>query len=59
MVLMAEQSRTQAYWRAPGSGQSVYGGDLFQCKATRCYNKSKEAIDYETSTPKCEWSAKQ
>lgn len=56
---MADQSRTQAYWRAPGSGQSVYGGDLFQYKATRCYNLSMEAIDHEMASPKREWSAKQ
>ncbi|MGN6120558.1 MAG: SMODS domain-containing nucleotidyltransferase [Rhodanobacter sp.] len=56
---MADQSRTQGYWRAPGSGQLVYGGELFQWKATRCYNLSLEAIEYETATPKREWSAKQ
>ena len=56
---MADQSRTQMYWRAPGSGQSVYGGELFQWKATRCYNLSLEAIEHEMATPKREWSAKQ
>lgn len=56
---MKDQSRTQEYWRAPGSGQYVYGKELFQYKATRCYNLSLEAISHETSTPKQEWSAKQ
>ena len=56
---MKDQSRTQEYWRAPGSGQYVYGKELFQYKATRCYNLSLEAIAHETSTPKQEWSAKQ
>lgn len=56
---MADQSRTQSYWRAPGSSQLVYGGELFQWKATRCYNLSLEAIEHETATPKREWSAKQ
>ena len=56
---MADQSRTQEYWKAPGSGQYVYGKDLFQYKATRCYNLSLEAITHETADPKREWSAKQ
>ncbi|NCT69192.1 MAG: nucleotidyltransferase [Rhodanobacteraceae bacterium] len=56
---MADQSRTQVYWRAPGSGQSVYGDELFQWKAARCYNLSLEAIEHEIATPKREWSAKQ
>lgn len=54
---MANQSRTQAYWRAPGSSQSVYGGELFQAKAKRCYNLSVEAIGHEMAGR--EWSAKQ
>lgn len=56
---MSEQSRVQEYWRAPGSGQRVYGKGLFQYKAKRCYNLAKEAIEHETATPKREWSAKQ
>jgi Second Messenger Oligonucleotide or Dinucleotide Synthetase domain len=56
---MADQNSEQEYWRAPGSGQSVYGKSLFQYKAKRCYNISLEAIEYETATPKREWSAKQ
>lgn len=57
-LFMANQSRTQAFWRAPGSGQWVYGGELFQAKAKRCYNLSVEAIDHEMANPKREWSAK-
>lgn len=56
---MADQSEKQEYWRAPGSGQYVYGKGLFQYKAKRCYNISLEAIAHETATPKQEWSAKQ
>jgi len=56
---MSEQDSEQEYWKAPGSGQYVYGKGLFQYKAKRCYNISLEAIAYETATPKQEWSAKQ
>lgn len=56
---MSNQNQDQEYWRAPGSGQLVYGKGLFQLKAKRCYNIALEAIDYESATPKFEWSAKQ
>ena len=56
---MSEQDSDQDYWKAPGSGQYVYGKGLFQYKAKRCYNISLEAIVHETATPKQEWSAKQ
>lgn len=56
---MADQAKTQEFWKAPGSGQHVYGKGLFQWKATRCYNLSLEAIAHENATPKQEWSAKQ
>jgi hypothetical protein len=56
---MSEQDANQDYWRAPGSGQYVYGKGLFQYKAKLCYNISLEAIAHETATPKQEWSAKQ
>jgi hypothetical protein len=56
---MADQDDKQDFWRAPGSGQYVYGKGLFQYKATRCYNISLEAIAHETANPKQEWSAKQ
>jgi len=56
---MAGQNNEQEYWRAPGSGQNVYGKGLFQYKAKRCYNISLEAIAHETANPKQEWSAKQ
>jgi len=54
---MANQDKTQVYWKAPGSGQYVYGGG-FQAKATKSYNLAVEAISHETATPKQEWSAK-
>ena len=56
---MAEQDENQEYWKAPGSGQYVYGKGLFQYKANRSYNISLEAIAHETASPKQEWSAKQ
>jgi hypothetical protein len=56
---MSEQDSEQDYWKAPGSGQYVYGKGLFQYKAKRCYNISLDAIKHETATPKEEWSAKQ
>jgi hypothetical protein len=56
---MSEQDSEQEYWKAPGSGQYVYGKELFQYKAKRCYNISLEAIAHETATPKQEWSARQ
>ena len=56
---MADQDSDQAYWKAPGSGQYVYGKGLFQYKAKRCYNISCNAIGHEIATPKREWSAKQ
>ena len=56
---MADQDKDQEYWRAPGSGQYVYGKGLFQWKAKRCHNISLEAIKHETANPKREWSAKQ
>nr|WP_315231959.1 nucleotidyltransferase [uncultured Albidiferax sp.] len=56
---MAAQDENQELWRAPGSGQYVWGKGLFQYKAKRCYNLSLEAIEHEMATPKREWSAKQ
>lgn len=56
---MKDRDKEQLYWKAPGSGQYVYGKGLFQWKATRCYNISLEAIAHESASPKREWSAKQ
>jgi hypothetical protein len=56
---MAGQDQKQEYWKAPGSGQYVYGKGLFQYKAKRCYNIAVEAIEHEQATPKREWSAQQ
>lgn len=54
---MTDQDSEQEYWKAPGSGQYVYGKGLFQYKAKRCYNISLEAIKHQTDNQ--EWSAKQ
>lgn len=56
---IAAQDENQEWWRAPGSGQYVWGKGLFQYKSKRCYNLSIEAIEHEMATPKREWSAKQ
>jgi len=56
---MANQDKTKEYWKAPGSGQYVYGKDLFQWKARRCCNIAIEACKHESADPKREWSAKQ
>lgn len=56
---MADQDKNKEYWKAPGSGQYVYGKGLFQWKARRCFNISFEAVEHETADPKREWSAKQ
>lgn len=56
---MANQSSEQEYWKAPGSGKSIYGKGLFQNKALACEKLAKEAISHETATPKQEWSAQQ
>jgi Second Messenger Oligonucleotide or Dinucleotide Synthetase domain len=54
---MADLDSNQEYWKAPGSGQYVYGKGLFQYKATRCYNLSLAAITHEQKGE--EWAAKQ
>ena len=56
---MSKQDSEQDYWKAPGSGQRVYGKGLFQYKADRCYRLSSDAIAYETASPKQESAAKQ
>ncbi len=56
---MADRNSEQEYWKAPGSGQYVYGKGRFQYKAKRCYNIALEAITHETASTKREWSAKQ
>lgn len=53
---MAAQSSDQEYWKAPGSGQYVYGKGLFQYKAKRCQNIAVEAIENETKAQS--WAAK-
>lgn len=55
---MADQDADKTYWRAPGSGQYIYGKGLFQYKAKRCYNIAMTAIGHENAEPTREWSAK-
>jgi hypothetical protein len=54
---VSEQDEKQYFWKAPGSGQWIYGSG-FQYKAKRCYNIALSAIAHETKNPKEEWSAK-
>lgn len=54
---MKNQDSAKEYWRAPGSGQYVYGKGLFQYKATRCYNIALDAISHQSKDET--WSAKQ
>ena len=54
---MAGQNTDQEYWKAPGSGQWVYGGKgQFQYNAKRCFNIARQAIAHENANE--EWSAK-
>ena len=58
-AFMADQDKTQEYWKAPGSGQWVHAPKgQFQYKAKRAHKLACEAIERETATPKQEWSAK-
>jgi hypothetical protein len=56
---MAEQDKTQAYWRAPGSARYVYRDGNFEYKSTRCRNIALEAIEAEGKgyhyTAKSKW----
>lgn len=44
---MANQSSSQDYWLAPGSGRYVRRSGTFEYKARRCCNIAKEAIAHE------------
>jgi predicted nucleotidyltransferase len=47
---LSEQDRSQLYWKAPGSGESVWrGGGYFEYKANQAYKISCAAIDHETN----------
>lgn len=54
---LKNQTTNQTIWYAVGSGQSIYNPDNFRYKATVAFNKSKEAIQYQTDNK--EWSSKQ
>lgn len=55
---VGNQSITQEFWRAPGSGQYVYKKGSFQSKAKKCFELAKEAISHEMADPSRVYSAK-
>jgi len=57
LKFLKNQNTTQTIWYAVGSGQAIYNSDNFRYKATVAYNKSLEAIQFESSDKK--WSSKQ
>lgn len=54
---LKNQSKDQTTWYAIGSSQPIYNPENFRYKATQAYNKSCEAIQYQTDDK--EWSSKQ
>jgi hypothetical protein len=53
---LADQEKSQSWWRAPGSGRYVFGGG-FQYRANQAYSIALEAIEAEMDTPKRVWTA--
>lgn len=51
------QTENQTIWYAIGSSQTINNPDNFRYKATVAFNKTKEAIQFQTDNK--EWSAKQ
>jgi hypothetical protein len=58
-LYLSELDREQEFWRAPGSGQWVYGKGLFQHKAKQAHNLALSAIENQVakyeSTAKSKW----
>jgi hypothetical protein len=54
---LKNQTENQTIWYAIGSSQVINNPDNFRYKATIAFNKTKEAIQYQTDN--MEWSAKQ
>jgi len=54
---LKNQSANQTTWYAIGSGQSIFNPGNFRFKATQAYNKSLEAINFESDG--MTWSSKQ
>lgn len=54
---LKNQTENQTTWYAIGSSQIINNPDNFRYKATIAFNKTKEAIQYQTDNK--EWSAKQ
>jgi hypothetical protein len=54
---LANQSSTQVYWLAPGSGSYVYRKGSFEFKARQAELRTLEAIEFQGKN--MDWSAKQ
>lgn len=54
---MRDQSSTQTYWRAPGSGSYVHRRGPFEYRAGQAYRLTLEAIQYNDD--RFEWSRRQ
>lgn len=54
---LKNQSKDQTTWYAIGSSQIIYNSENFRHKAIQAYNKSLEAIKYQSEDR--EWTAKQ
>jgi len=54
---LKNQSKDQTTWYAIGSSQTIYNSENFRYKATQAYNKSLDAIQYQSDNK--EWSSKQ
>lgn len=53
---LADQDKSQSWWRAPGSGRWVFGGG-FQFRANQAHATALAAIEAEMDTPKRPWTA--
>ncbi len=48
-AFLQKQNSNQSYWLAPGSNQKVFRKGVFENKASRCFELSKQAIECEES----------
>jgi len=48
LYYLSQRDRTQQFWAAPGSGQRVHRNGTFEHKARASYERSLEAIQYDS-----------